>query len=400
MGEGGKARASLCSSAKVHEPLSWFGQIRDGPDETYMQQALELAARAIGRTSPNPPVGCVLVREGEVVGWGFHPRAGEPHAEVLALRQAGERARGATAYVTLEPCAHDGRTPPCAQALIEAGVSRVVVATIDPNPQVRGRGLEQLARAGVEVATGVLKDPAERQQEAFRHWITHGEPFVVFKTALSLDGKTATAAGDARWVSGEAARERVQLLRDELDAVVVGVGTVLADDPWLTCRLSTDAVPGRIPRDPVKVVFDTQAKTPPQARLFAPGPRGEAARVLILCAEGADPARVEGLRRVGAEVVPLECGPDGRLGLDGALQALGARGLTGLLLEGGSQLAGSFLDAGKVHKVVAFIAPKLVGGRGPTPVAGKGVLQMSQARPLERVRVELLGSDVLVEGYL
>ncbi|MBI5813363.1 MAG: bifunctional diaminohydroxyphosphoribosylaminopyrimidine deaminase/5-amino-6-(5-phosphoribosylamino)uracil reductase RibD [Deinococcota bacterium] len=365
-----------------------------------MRQALELAAQGIGRTSPNPPVGCVLVRGAEVVGRGFHPRAGEPHAEVLALRQAGERAQGATAYITLEPCAHYGRTPPCAQALIEAGVARVVVATTDPNPQVSGRGLEQLARAGVAVTTGLLRDEAERQQEVFRHWIAHREPFVVFKTALSLDGKTATVAGDARWVSGEAARERVQLLRDELDAVVVGVGTVLTDDPWLTCRLREPAVPHRVPRDPVKVVFDTHARTPPRARLFAPGPRGEAARVLLLIAEGADPARVEELRQAGAEVVRLEAGPDGRPRLEAALQALEARGLTGLLLEGGSVLAGSFFDAGKVHKVVAFVAPKLVGGRGPTPLAGNGVARMSQARHLERVRVEPLGTDVLVEGYL
>ncbi|RIH86139.1 bifunctional diaminohydroxyphosphoribosylaminopyrimidine deaminase/5-amino-6-(5-phosphoribosylamino)uracil reductase RibD [Calidithermus roseus] len=365
-----------------------------------MRQALDLAARALGRTSPNPPVGCVLVREGQVVGAGFHPRAGEPHAEVMALRQAGEQARGATAYVTLEPCAHHGRTPPCAQALIEAGVARVVVAAVDPNPLVGGRGLEQLAQAGVEVVTGVLREEAERQQEVFRHWITRREPFVVFKSALTLDGKTATSTGDARWVSTEAARKQVHVLRDELDAVVVGVGTVLADDPELTCRLPSPAVPSRTPRDPVKVVFDSMARTPPQARLFCKGPRGEAARVLILTTEQADPRRLELLRRAGAEVVVLEAGPKGRVSLASALELLGARGLTGLLLEGGSRLAGSFFDAGRVRKVVAFVAPKLVGGGGPTPVAGTGVARMADAVRLERVRVERFEEDVLIEGYV
>lgn len=365
-----------------------------------MRQALDLAARGMGRTSPNPPVGCVLVREGQVVGAGFHPRAGEPHAEVVALRQAGERARGATAYVTLEPCAHHGRTPPCAQALIEAGVSRVVVAALDPNPLVNGRGLEQLAQAGVAVTTGLLREEAERQQEVFRHWITRREPFVVFKSALTLDGKTATSTGDARWVSTEAARERVHVLRDELDAVVVGVGTVLADDPELTCRLPSPAVPPRVPRDPVKVVFDSLARTPPQARLFRAGPRGEAARVLILTTDRAEGRRVEALRRAGAEVVALEAGPEGRVSLASALELLAARGLIGLLLEGGSRLAGGFFDAGKVRKVVAFIAPKLVGGGGPTPVAGAGVARMADAVRLERVRVEQLGEGVMIEGYV
>lgn len=365
-----------------------------------MRQALDLAAKALGRTSPNPPVGCVLVREGQVVGAGFHPRAGEPHAEVIALRQAGERARGATAYVTLEPCAHHGRTPPCAQALIEAGVARVVVAAPDPNPLVGGRGLEWLARAGIELTTGVLREEAERQQEVFRHWITRREPFVVFKTALTVDGKTATSSGDARWVSSQAARERVHVLRDELDAVVVGVGTVLADDPALTCRLPSPALPSRTPRDPVKVVFDSMARTPPQARLFREGPRGEAARVLILTTDRADPRRVEALRRAGAEVVALEATPEGRVELASALELLGARGLSGLLLEGGSGLAGSFFDAGRVRKVVAFVAPKLAGGRGPTPIAGAGVARMADAVRLERVRVERLEDEVMIEGYV
>jgi diaminohydroxyphosphoribosylaminopyrimidine deaminase/5-amino-6-(5-phosphoribosylamino)uracil reductase len=250
------------------------------------------------------------------------------------------------------------------------------------------------------VTAGVLQEEAERQQEVFRHWITCGEPFVIFKSALTLDGKIATSSGDARWVSAEAARERVHLLRDELDAVVVGVGTVLTDDPELTCRLPSPAVPSRTPRDPVKVVFDSLARTPPQARLFREGPRGEAARVLILTTDRAEGRRVEALRRAGAEVVALEAGPEGQVSLASALELLGARGLSGLLLEGGSRLAGSFFDAGRVRKVVAFIAPKLVGGRGPTPVAGAGVARMADAVRLERVRVERLEDEVMIEGYV
>lgn len=367
-------------------------------DALLMRRALDLAARGIGRTSPNPPVGCVIVRDRQVVGEGFHARAGESHAEVIALREAGENARGATAFVTLEPCAHHGRTPPCTDALLTAGIGRVVVAAEDPNPLVAGRGIERLRAAGVDVRVGVLENEAVGQQEVFRHWFSAGRPLVVYKFAVSLDGKTATGSGDSRWVSGPASRERVQLLRDELDAVVVGIGTVLADDPALTCRLAGPAVPGREPRDPVKVVLDSAARTPATARLLEPGARGEPARVVVVTVEGADERRLRDLRAAGAQVALVPAGEDGRVALGPALSLLGERGLRGLLLEGGSRLAGAFLDAGLVDRVVAFVAPKLVGGGGPTPAAGRGAGLMAQAIRLEDVSVERSGDDVLIEG--
>ncbi|WP_233498320.1 bifunctional diaminohydroxyphosphoribosylaminopyrimidine deaminase/5-amino-6-(5-phosphoribosylamino)uracil reductase RibD [Meiothermus sp. QL-1] len=363
-----------------------------------MQKALALAARGLGRTSPNPPVGCVLVREGRVVGEGFHAQAGGPHAEVVALRQAGAEARGATAYVTLEPCSHHGRTPPCAPALVAAGVRRVVVAALDPNPLVNGRGVQILRQAGLQVEVGLMEEEAERQQEVFRHWIRSRQPFVVYKYALTLDGRTATAGGDARWISAEEARAEVHRLRDELDAVVVGVGTVVRDDPALTCRLEAPAVPGRPPRDPVKVVLDSRGRTPPAARLFQPGPRGEPARVLILTTPQAPESWMEAVRRQGAQLEVLPADPQGRVDLEAALGHLAERGLIGLLLEGGGELAGSFFAAGRIHKVVAYLAPKLVG-EGPGALAGVRLARMDQAVELEAVRFEPVGPNLRVEAY-
>ncbi|GLV47378.1 riboflavin biosynthesis protein RibD [Thermus sp. LT1-2-5] len=371
-------------------------------DERFLRRALQLAERARGHTSPNPLVGAVLVREGQIVGEGYHPKAGEPHAEVFALRQAGEKARGATAYVTLEPCDHFGRTPPCSLALLQAGVARVVVAARDENPIARG-GLERLRRAGLQVEEGLLAEEARLQNEAFFTGQRKGRPFVLLKAALTLDGKVAALSGDARYVSSEASRRVAHAYRQWLPAVAVGVGTVLQDDPALTVRYPDfRPFPHMLEppplRDPLKVVLDTEARTPPTARLFAPGPRGEPARVLVLVGEGAPKERVLALERAGARVVELPR-ERGRVSPEAALAFLWEEGIDGVLLEGGPRLAGAFLARGLVDKVALFLAPKLLGeGRGF--LEGVAVPRMEEAFRLSLVRREWLGEDLWLEGYL
>ncbi|TBH21542.1 bifunctional diaminohydroxyphosphoribosylaminopyrimidine deaminase/5-amino-6-(5-phosphoribosylamino)uracil reductase RibD [Thermus thermamylovorans] len=371
-------------------------------DERFLRRALQLAERARGHTHPNPLVGAVLVREGRVVGEGYHPRAGEAHAEVLALSQAGELARGATAYVSLEPCAHFGRTPPCSLALLQAGVARVVVAAREENPLAQG-GLERLRAAGVAVEAGLLEAEARAQNEVFFHVQKTGRPFVLLKAALTLDGKAAAPSGDARWVSSEASRRVAQAYRQGLPAVAVGVGTVLQDDPALTVR-EPDFRPFPLMleppplRDPAKVVLDTEARTPPTARLFRPGPRGEPARVYLLVGKGAPKERLAALERAGARVVELPR-EGGRVSLEGALGFLLEEGLDGVLLEAGPTLAGAFLARGLVDKLALFLAPKLLGeGRGLAE--GLAVERVAEARKLRLTRREWLEEDLWLEGYL
>lgn len=355
-----------------------------------MTRALELAELGRGTTSPNPMVGCVLVADDQVVGEGWHRRAGEPHAETLALHDAGPLARGATAYVTLEPCDHHGRTPPCSLALIEAGVARVVVATQDPDPRVRGAGLRRLREAGVDVVTGVLAEAAEAQNEAYLTSQRRGRPFVLYKTAMTLDGKIATRTGHARWITGEASRARVQRWRDELDAVAVGVTTVLLDDPRLTARIEGG-------RTPIKVVFDARARTPVDAALFAPDAGGAPARVWIVAGPQAPEAGLAALRDAGAETMRVD-GPEGRPDVAGALAELHRREVRGLLLEGGGTLAWSFVAAGAIDRIAWFVAPKLLGGPGATPLGGPGVATMDEAIDLHDVRSEASGADLLITG--
>ncbi|WP_243093813.1 bifunctional diaminohydroxyphosphoribosylaminopyrimidine deaminase/5-amino-6-(5-phosphoribosylamino)uracil reductase RibD [Thermus thalpophilus] len=371
-------------------------------DERFLRRALQLAERARGHTSPNPLVGAVLVREGRIVGEGYHPKAGEPHAEVFALRQAGEFARGATAYVTLEPCDHFGRTPPCSLALLQAGVARVVVAARDENPIARG-GVERLRQAGVQVEEGLLAEEARLQNEAFFTGQRKGRPFVLLKAALTLDGKVAALSGDARYVSSEASRRVAHAYRQWLPAVAVGVGTVLQDDPALTVRHPDfRPFPHMLEppplRDPLKVVLDTEARTPPTARLFAPGPRGEPARVLVLVGQGAPKERVMALERAGARVAELPR-EGGRVSLEAALAFLWEEGIDGVLLEGGPRLAGAFLARGLVDKVALFLAPKLLGeGRGL--LEGVAASRVEEALRLRLARREWLGEDLWLEGYL
>jgi diaminohydroxyphosphoribosylaminopyrimidine deaminase/5-amino-6-(5-phosphoribosylamino)uracil reductase len=386
-------------------------------EEIYMRRALELAERGRGRVSPNPLVGCVLVNEGQIVGEGWHSQAGEPHAEAEALHAAGPLAAGATAYVTLEPCAHYGRTPPCTEALIEAGVQKVVVAAYDPNPKVNGAGVRRLREAGIEVVTGVLQDEAHRQNEVFRTSQLLGRPFVLYKSALSLDGKVALTNGPARWISGEAARARVHQWRDEYDAVAVGIGTVLADDPQLTTRLQDltkstltgapvdPAASFRPGRTPIKVIFDSDLRTPPRARLFEPGPGGEPARVIVVAGDGAlqrNPDATPQLRALlnrGAEVILVQ-EENGKPQLKSALTELLKRGVTSMILEGGGQLAWAFLEAELIDRVAWFVAPVLLGGTGaPGPLAGRGTTNLEDAVRLPDMAVEVVGADLLVTGH-
>ena len=357
-------------------------------DESYMREALRIAEYARGRTAPNPLVGAVIVRDGTIVASGWHRAAGEPHAEIHALRMAGELARGATLYVTLEPCAHHGRTGPCAEAVIAAGLARVVIALSDPNPLVAGRGIHLLTAAGIEVTTGVCEDEARRQNEIFLKWVTTKRPFVTLKTAMTLDGKIASHTGASQWITGAAARARVHAYRNEYDAILVGIGTVLADDPSLTTRLEHGTG-----KNPLRIVLDSEARTPLDAKLVADG----AAPTIIVVSERADHRRVNLLRACGAEVVTLGAQ---RVDIAALLDYLGARDITSLFVEGGAAVNWSLLAGGSVDKVHAFIAPMLMGGEtAKTPIGGTGFDSPQTALRLRDVTVEQLGADILVTGY-
>jgi diaminohydroxyphosphoribosylaminopyrimidine deaminase / 5-amino-6-(5-phosphoribosylamino)uracil reductase len=358
-----------------------------GTHETYMKRALALARRGVGKTSPNPAVGCVIVRDDVIVGEGWHRKAGGPHAEVFALGQSGDKARDADVYVTLEPCSHHGKTPPCTNALVRAGVRRVFAAMVDPNPKVAGRGVALLRAAGIEVTTGLMEAESRLLNEPFIKAMTTGLPFVILKSAMTLDGKTSTTQGDSRWISNEKSRRYVHKLRSMVDAVMVGAGTVAADDPELTCRIHGG-------RDPVRVVVDSRLDISPAARLLhldSPAP------TLVASFHGHGP-KADAIRACGAEI--LACRErDGRVDLSDLLAQLGNRGVQSVLLEGGSKLAGDALRLGLIDKYVLFLAPKLLGGEGPGLFAGPGAERMADALRLRDLSVRRFGSDILVTGY-
>jgi len=364
-------------------------------DSRYMAEALALAQRAAGRTSPNPLVGAVIVAHGVVVGRGLHPRAGEPHAEIFALREAGERARGATLYVTLEPCNHVGRSGPCTEALIAAGVRRVVAAMVDPDPQVNGSGLARLREADLMVDVGTLEDQARRVNEFFIKHRRTGLPFVTLKWAMSLDGKIAVARGAATSITGEDARRFVHELRNIYDAVLVGVQTVLADDPLLTCRLPADCLPA--PRNPVRIIVDSRLRTPLTARVVIGASQ---VQTLIVTTAAAPSERVESMRRAGVEVL-IQDHADGQVDLRALAQELGRRGLLSVLIEGGGTVNAAALEAGIVDKVIALIAPRLIGGsQAPTPIDGSGLSGAGGFMSLQDACVTRLGNDIAIEGYV
>ncbi len=364
-------------------------------DRAHSRRALELAARGAGRVSPNPLVGAVIVREGEVLGEGWHDRVGELHAERAALRDCAERgndARGATMYVSLEPCAHEGRQPPCTEALLEAGVSRVVIAADDPSEKASGRGPGILRDGGVvvEFLDGPEAAAARLQNQAFRKHARTGRPLVTLKSALTLDGRTATAEGDSRWISGAESRELVHRWRAGADAVAVGIGTALADDPLLTAR-EVGAE-----RQPARVVFDSAARLPLDSKLVQSV--GEA-RLIVVTGPGAPRERTEALEAAGAEPLVVSGDPVERVAP--ALAELGRREVTSLLLEGGATLAGSFIDAGEVDEMRLFVAPVVVGGTGAAPLAGgRGAARIAAAPRALAMDCTRLGEDLLISARL
>jgi diaminohydroxyphosphoribosylaminopyrimidine deaminase / 5-amino-6-(5-phosphoribosylamino)uracil reductase len=354
-------------------------------DSRMMQRCLELAKRASGRTSPNPLVGAVIVKDGEIIGEGFHPRAGEPHAEVFALKAAGAAARGATIYVSLEPCNHYGRTPPCSEALIAAGLAKVVVGMVDPNPLVAGGGIARLRAAGIEVVAGVNEEACQKLNEGFVHRILYKRPLGILKYAMTLDGKIATSAGHSAWVTNQDARTEVHQLRAACDAVIVGGNTVRQDNPYLTSHQEGA-------NNPLRVVMSRSLKLPENAHLW----QTSEAPTLVLTEVDANPEVKELLLRQGVEVVEIT-----PLTPDKVMAYLYERGFCNILWECGGILAASAIAQGAVQKILAFIAPKIIGGNNaPTPVGDLGFTTMTEALPLERVTWRVVGSDCLVEGYL
>ena len=355
-------------------------------DIAFLKQAIALARRARGRTSPNPMVGAVLVRGGRVVGRGYHARPGAPHAEVVALRQAGSRARGARLYLNLEPCCHTGRTPPCTDAILAAGVVEVVACMRDPDPRVNGRGFRALRAAGVQVRIGGLEREARRLNEVFLRFQRTGLPFVTLKAGMSLDGRIATRSGQSRWITGPGARRAARRLRAAHDAVLVGVGTILADDPRLL---------GPVAGGPLRVVLDSALRTPARARLLrGTGP------VVILTRRGAPPGKRRTLERRGALVVEVGS-RGGRVDLRAALRELGRRGVASVLIEGGGEVLGAALDAGVGDRLALFVAPRLIGGRGALAAfAGAGAGLLRETAEVRQVKVRAVGSDWLIEGTI
>lgn len=355
-------------------------------DLDYMHLAVELAKRGTGWTSPNPLVGAVLVKDGEIIGQGWHAKCGELHAERHALKNCTASPRGATLYVTLEPCCHQGRQPPCTDAILEAGITRVVVGSSDPNPLVAGKGLELLRRRGVEVESGVLKAECDALNPVFFHFIQTRRPYVVMKYAMTMDGKIATRTGASQWITGEEARQRVHQDRHRYTAIMAGVGTVLADDPLLTCRMEGG-------KNPVRIICDTHLRTPLQSRIVRTA--REVPTILAVCG---DQDRYAPYEAAGCQVWNLPCRAD-HVDLDALMERLGAEEIDSVLLEGGGTLNWAALESGIVQRVQAYIAPKLFGGAAAkSPVAGTGVELPAQAVHLQDTTITRLGPDFLLES--
>ena len=356
-------------------------------DYDYMRRALGLAERGVGWTNPNPMVGAVIVRDGRIIGEGYHQKYGEPHAERNALANCTESPEGATMYVTLEPCCHHGKQPPCTEAILSAGIARVVVGSDDPNPLVAGKGLDMLRSHGVTVETGVCKEECDALNRVFFHYIQTKRPYVVMKYAMTMDGKIATRTGASQWITGEEARRRVHRDRHRYAAIMAGVGTVLADDPLLTCRMEGG-------KNPVRVICDTHLRTPTDSQIVRTA--GEVPTILATCC--ADPVRTAPFEAAGCRVWTLpECG--GHVDLNSLMERLGADGIDSVLLEGGGTLNWAALESGIVRKVQTYIAPKIFGGAAAkSPVAGLGVETPAQAVLLKNTTITKIGADFLLES--
>ena len=356
-------------------------------DTDFMREALRIAKNAEGRTSPNPMVGAVIVREGKIIAEGWHRKAGTPHAEVHALNMAGELAKNSTMYVTLEPCSHYGRTPPCANKIVESGIKKVFVAMKDPNPLVAGRGIEILKSAGIDVEVGLLEDDAQKLNEIFLKYITKKIPFVTAKFACSLDGKIATTAGESQWITCEESRKFSHHLRDMYDSIMVGVNTVIADNPSLTTRLV-------IGKNPVRIVVDSHARTPIDSKIIRDGQ----AETIIAVTENAPPEKISELKNFGVEIITA--GRD-KVDLKILLEELAKREITSVLVEGGGTLHYSMFEKNLVDKIFAFIAPKIIGGKNSlTAVEGAGFEKLSDVVQIKNISAENLGEDILLTGYI
>ncbi len=355
-----------------------------------MRRALELAQMARGRTSPNPMVGAVVVRRGKVVGEGYHSRAGQPHAEIEALRWAGDKARSADLYVNLEPCCHFGRTPPCTDAIIQAEIKRVFVGMKDPNNQVSGKGLRSLKAKGIVIVSGVLKEECLKLNESFIKVMKTGMPFVILKTAMSLDGKIATRSGDSRWITGKLARNHVHKIRNQVDAILVGTETVLKDNPRLTCRLETGAV-----KHPVRIILDRRNRIPLTAKVFK---NSRSQKVIYVTGDGISSRRLKSLIDRKVEILNGKSSKNG-FHIKPLLKELVNRGMNSILVEGGAELNASVVKVGMVDRVVAFISPLLIGGtQAPGFLGGQGVMKVNGAMNLKDIVVTKIGEDLMVEA--
>jgi len=362
----------------------------------YMKGALTLAKLALGLTSPNPAVGAVIVKQGVVVGMGYTQPPGSWHAEVMALQQAGAKARGATMYVTLEPCCHFGRTPPCTDAIIAGGIKDVHVATKDPNPVVAGKGIAALEEAGIRITVGELETEAREVNEAYLKYVTTGMPFVTAKVGMSLDGKIATRSGDSKWITGEESRRFVHELRNIVDAVMVGVNTVKTDNPRLTAR-SCSGKGGKPKKQPLRVIVDGRGSTPETAQVFR-----EPGNTLVVLSGPVDKARAEAYRQVGSDVIelPRKSAGESLVDLEQLLRELGKREMTHILVEGGGKLVGSLFDANLIDRLIVLIAPIVIGGLdAPSPVGGKGIGRIREAFAIDRMTVIKSGNDIMISGY-
>ena len=362
-------------------------------DEKYMRLAMQLAGNAIGRTSPNPLVGAVIVKDNRVVGCGWHRKAGTPHAEVHALNQAGELAQGADVYVTLEPCAHYGKTPPCAKALVEAKVKNVYGGLLDVNPKVAGKGFKILENAGIHVEYGFLQDELRKQNEVFFKWIEHKKPFIVLKAAMTLDGKIATATGQSKWITNETSRAYGYKLRDIYDGIMVGINTVIEDNPMLTARVDGG-------KNPIRIVVDSSLKIDINANVV----QDKSAKTIIATTDKANKDKILKLQAQDVDVIVVDKDENDKVDIEKLLdilgqQNIGQQNICSILVEGGATLSGSFVAKKLVDKVDFFIAPKIVGGKeAKTPVAGTGILNLQEALALKDIQIEKLEEDVLIIG--
>lgn len=359
-------------------------------DEVYMRMALELARKGKGWTTPNPLVGAVIVKGGRIIGQGYHQKYGQPHAEVNAIASAKEDVTGATLYVTLEPCSHFGKTPPCSDLLIDKNIKRVVVGTLDPNPLVAGKGIERLRNNGIEVVTGVLEEESQKLNEIFIKYIVTKEPFVVMKNAMSLDGKIATVTGESQWISGESSRKQVHSLRHELAGIMVGIETIIKDDPQLTSRTLNS-------RNPIRIVVDSQLRIPIASKVLT---QQDKAKTIVATTKRANNEKLDTLKQMGIEVIVIKVKCE-RVDLRELMKVIGAKGIDSILLEGGANLNFSALEEGIVDKIQSYIAPKIIGGKeAKTAVEGAGIQLLKNAFKIDRMTPVMIGEDLFVEGYI